>query len=247
MVAIALVSVFLWQREGGLAPALPILGAIGVGALRLLPALQQLYVSWTAVSANRRMTSDVVELLELPVGEHSNERAAPLAFSENIRFEEVSFAYPAARRQALREVSVSIPSGARVAVTGRPGSGKSTFADLLMGLIQPAVGMILVDGVSLTRETRRSWTRSIAHVPQSIFLADTTIARSIALGAPEEAIDRARVAIAATVAQLDEWLATLPKGLESQRRARGQHVRRAAAAARHRPGDLQGCARARAR
>jgi ATP-binding cassette subfamily B protein len=139
----------------------------------------------------------------------------PLPLRSQIRFDEVSFAYPSRGGAAVDRLSFDIRCGQRVALIGKTGSGKSTLADLLMGLLEPTEGRITIDGVPLTRENRRNWQRSIAHVPQAIFLADASIARNIGLGAAEEAIDLERVIEAATKAQLHQFVAGLPEGYET--------------------------------
>ena len=154
------------------------------------------------------------ELAEAAEGE-------PLPFRDRIRVEHVNFAYASRRAPALEDVSFEIPRGRRVALIGKTGSGKSTLADLLMGLLEPGAGRITIDGVLLTRENRRSWQRSIAHVPQAIFLADASIARNIALGVPAKTIDLPRVREAGRKAQLDEFVDTLPEGYDTHVGERG--------------------------
>ena len=109
---------------------------------------------------------------------------------------------------------------ARVAIIGKTGSGKSTLADLLMGLIEPSEGQISVEGIALNGRRLNRWRRSIAHVPQTIFLADASIAGNIALGVPDEP-DMDRVRRAAETAQLADFIETLPDGYESRVGERG--------------------------
>ncbi|HEX6410418.1 MAG TPA: ABC transporter ATP-binding protein [Sphingomicrobium sp.] len=206
-------SLALWlSRDQGLGAAVPILGALALGAQRLLPLVQQVYNGWAKVAGHWLVTLDVLRVLRLPVAEETGGPAAPLPFETEIRLEQVSFAYPGRRAPALETISFSIPRGARLAIVGRTGSGKSTLADLLMGLLEPTRGRIMIDSTTLDSGTRRSWQRSIAHVPQSAFLANTTVARNIAFGMPEEAIDMERVRAAARHAQLDAFVAQLSGG-----------------------------------
>jgi len=220
MVLIAVLAIILSSGGGGLALALPVLGALSLGALRLLPLLQQLYQAWASLAANRAIVGEVVSLLSLPVSNDQSE-PSPLPLTGSMRFDGVSFVYPDREAPALKDVDLVIPSGARVAVIGKTGSGKSTLVDLLMGLLEPSGGSISVDEVPLTGQTRRSWRRSVAHVPQSIFLADASIASNIAFGRPEGSIDLERVAEAARIAQLDEVIAGLPLGFETHVGERG--------------------------
>ena len=220
MVLIAVLAIILSSGGGGLALALPVLGALSLGALRLLPLLQQLYQAWVSLAANRAIVGEVVSLLSLPVSDDRSE-LSPLPLVRSIRFDGVSFTYPDRQTPALKDVDLVISSGARVAIAGKTGSGKSTLVDLLMGLLEPSGGSITVDEVPLTCQTRRSWRRSIAHVPQSIFLADTSIANNIAFGISAGSIDLERVAEAARIAQLDEVIAGLPLGFETRVGERG--------------------------
>jgi ATP-binding cassette, subfamily B, bacterial PglK len=217
MSLIAVLAIVLAERQGGLAAALPILGALALGAQRLLPMLQQIYVSWSIAMGNQSLINQVLELVRLPVDEEMvcAEIVEPLPFRREIRIEQMSFAYANRRAPAINDVSFQIVRGQRVALIGKTGSGKSTLADLLMGLLEPTSGRITVDGVPLTRENRRNWQRSIAHVPQAIFLADTSIARNIAMGAAAELADLDRVVEAANKAQLHEFVSSLPEGYDT--------------------------------
>ena len=221
MVIIAALALAISGRQGGLAPALPILGAVALGALRLLPLIQQLYSAWANFAGSRSIAGQVLDLLALPVNEQAPGDRQPLGLQHQISFDQVGFSYPGRNIPALEDVQLTVERGSRVALVGPTGSGKSTLADLLMGLLEPTAGEISVDGVPLTRANRRSWQRGIAHVPQSIFLADASIAHNIAFGVPESQVDMERVARAATAAQLGEWIASLPDGFETSVGERG--------------------------
>jgi ABC-type multidrug transport system fused ATPase/permease subunit len=108
-----------------------------------------------------------------------------------------------------------------LAVTGPTGSGKSTLVDVLMGLLSPDAGRVLIDDVPLTAETQGQWHRTVAHVPQSIFLADASIARNISLSLPDRSADPAKVLEAAKKAQLHDFIASLPTGYDTYVGERG--------------------------
>ena len=112
----------------------------------------------------------------------------------------------------MSDLDLTIPRGSRTGFVGTTGSGKSTTIDLLMGLLMPTEGKILVDGVEITGERLRSWQKAIAHVPQSIFLADSTIAENIAFGVPIESIDMERVRLAAQQAHISDFIERQPGG-----------------------------------
>lgn len=208
IIVIAVVALIISGREAGLVGALPALGALALAAQRLLPQLQQLYVAWSSIAANRSLLSDIRDRLRLPVP--TSKAAAPaLLFSSSITFRNVSYAYPSGNRAAVADLSFTIPRGSRVALVGRTGCGKSTTADLLMGLLEPSDGEILIDDVPLDETNRAQWRANIAHVPQRLFLADATIAQNIAASAD---FDMDRLRKAAADAQLDQFIASLSEG-----------------------------------
>ena len=220
IVLLAVLAVILSSEAQGSAAALPVLGALALGALRLLPLLQQLYQAWVSLAAHRSIASDVLSLLSLPAW-NDGPKHSPLTFEHAIRFEETSFTYPGRDKPALDDFSLVIPQGSRVAIVGKTGSGKSTLVDLLMGLLPPTVGSVTVDGVKLDEQSRRAWQRRIAHVPQSIYLADASIARNIAIGGSPGSMDMDRVAEAARTAQLEDFVASLPLGFDTRVGERG--------------------------
>ena len=221
MVLIAILALIVSQRQGDLAAALPILGALAFGAQRLLPLLQQIYSGWSVASGNRSLLTQVLELLRLPATPVRNKSIPPLPLKDRIAIEQLSFSYPGQRGPALEKISFEIVRGSRLALIGRTGSGKSTLADLLMGLLEPTEGRILIDGVPLTGDNRHSWQQSIAHVPQAIFIADTSIARNIAYSVEADAMDLERVIDASRKAQLHEFVESLPDGYETRVGERG--------------------------
>ena len=225
MVLIAALAIVISSRNASFTTALPILGAIALSAQRLLPLLQQVYQGLAQVRIGSAAASDIAGLLDLKIpSEATNEKVEPLPFHDTIKLQDVSFRYPGRRDWALREVDLTIPRGSRTALTGRTGSGKSTLADLLMGLLEPSEGRVSIDGTMLSDETRVAWQAQITHVPQSIFLADTTIARNIAFGSAAEDIDIDRVRQAARIAQADEFIEMLPDKYDTPVGERGIRV-----------------------
>ena len=218
MVVFAVLAVVLASGAGGLAAALPVLGALALGAQRLLPLVQQIYRGWASLIAGRSTMAQLIDLMQLPVEE--SVAGPPLEFRDSIRVEGVGFRYDDDSGPVLAGVDLVIRKGARIALTGRTGSGKTTLTDLVMGLFPPTSGRILIDGVELNRTTARAWQRNIAHVPQSIFLADASIARNIAFASPDGPIDMERVRHAASIAQL-EFVARLPLGFATEVGERG--------------------------
>ena len=207
MVLIAALAYLLSRGPGGIGTALPVLGALAVGAQRMLPALQQTYASWASIAGSHGLLADTIELLDQPLPEAALQPApAPLGFADAIRFDAVSFRYAADGPWVLDGLDLTIAKGARVGFVGATGSGKSTTMDLLMGLLTPTQGEIRVDGEAISGARIRAWQRTIAHVPQSIYLADATVAENIAFGVPRHEIDLERVRQAARQAQIAEFV-----------------------------------------
>jgi ATP-binding cassette subfamily B protein len=222
MVLIAALAYGLAGRAGGIGTALPVLGALALGAQRLLPALQQAFNAWTSLVGYQATLADTLQFLEQPLPPEATEpEPEPLPFEREMRFEEVGFRYHEEGPWVLRNFDLTVPRGARIGFVGPTGCGKSTTLDLLMGLLKPTEGRILVDGEPLEGPRLRAWQRNIAHVPQAIFLADTTLAENIAFGVPKEQIDLDRVRQAARKAQIADFIESRPEGYGARVGERG--------------------------
>ena len=222
LVAMALAAMALVAGRSGFLGALPLLGALALGAQRLLPLLQLIYSSWNGFRLNLPALKSVLGYLEQPVAEADLAPAtAPLVFNREIRLDGVSFRYGPALPWVLRNETLSISKGERIGIVGETGSGKSTLVDVLMGLLEPTAGALLVDGEPVRGEQLRRWRGAIAHVPQTIFLADASIAENIAFGVPSDQIHPQRLELAAQQAQIASFIATLAKGFDTPVGERG--------------------------
>lgn len=200
---IAVVAYWLASKADEVAAVIPILGTLAVGAQRLLPAAQQIYSSLAHIRAGRAPLIDVLNLLDQPVPIHADTPPpVPVQFQRSITLDKLSFRYSPISPWILQGVQLTIPKGGRVGFIGATGSGKSTLLDIVMGLLIPSQGNLTIDDVQLNTSNYRAWQQHIAHVPQSIFLADTTIAENIAFGVPAHEIDLRRVRKAAQKAQI---------------------------------------------
>jgi ATP-binding cassette, subfamily B, bacterial PglK len=220
VVLIVLLALSMSLRPGGIVAAIPVLGALALGAQRLLPLIQQSYLGWSHFAGNAGVMADVLALLDAPVTASAPRSSAgpPAPFAADIVFDRVGLSYPG-RVPALEEVSLTIAKGERVGLVGTTGSGKSSFLDLLMALLEPSEGEIRIDGRPLDDSSRADWQAQIAHVPQSVYLADSSIAANIAFAEPE--VDFAKVEAAARQAQLHDFIAALPEGYETKVGERG--------------------------
>jgi ATP-binding cassette, subfamily B, bacterial PglK len=222
MVVIAALAYGLSRQAGGVATALPVLGTLALGAQRLLPALQQSYASWAIVAGSESSLATTVKLLDQPMPPELLQPAvAPLLLQDTVRFSRVRFRYTKDGPWVVDDLNFTVRKGTRVGFVGTTGSGKSTTLDLLMGLLMPTDGEILVDGNPVIGNSVRAWQRSIAHVPQNIYLADSTVAENIALGVPRDSIDLDRVKLAAQQAQIADFIESSPEGYNASVGERG--------------------------
>jgi ATP-binding cassette, subfamily B, bacterial PglK len=222
MVLIAVLAYGLSLQPGGVATAVPVLGALALGAQRLLPTLQQCYSSWAGIIGSQAALTDVLRMLDQPLPPEALLPAPePLPLRDSVRFVGVRFRYHSEGPWVLDGLDLVIPRGSRIGIVGATGSGKSTTLDLLMGLLTPTEGEVLVDGEPVRGGRVRAWQRTIAHVPQTIFLADTTLAENIAFGVPRAAIDFERVRHVARQAQIADFIESRPEGFEASIGERG--------------------------
>ena len=212
MLLIATLAYSLSQQADGIAKAIPILGALALGAQRLLPVLQQAYGAWTIIRGEQPSFKDALDLLDQHLPDYAGQPAAqPLPFKHNISLKQLTFRYSPQTPYVLKQLNLTIAKGSRVGFIGTTGSGKSTLLDIVMGLLQPTDGTLEIDGQPVTPTNNRAWQAHIAHVPQAIFLADSSIEENIAFGVPIDQIDPQRVRQAAQQAQIADSIESWPK------------------------------------
>ena len=211
---LAALAVFAAMALGGMPPGTLLLSfSLLVAALsRMLPAFSRIHYNLGRVLQNRYSFDSVFEWLNLP-REKLDGGGEPLTLKDRIEFRGVSFSYPEREEPLFRDFSLTIPARSSVALTGVTGGGKSTLADILLGLLEPQSGGVFVDGRNI-RENLLSWRSRIGFVPQHIFLLDDTVRANVAFGAPGFA-DTAHVAATLRMAQLEEFVATLPQGMDT--------------------------------
>jgi len=212
MMLIAALAYTLAQQPDGIAKAIPVLGALALGAQRLLPVLQQAYGSWAGIQGGQASLQDALDLLDQPLPDYADQPTAnPLPFRQEISLSRVSFRYSPQTPWVLKNLDLTIAKGSSVGFIGTTGSGKSTLLDIVMGLLQPTTGTIEIDGQPIAPGNQRAWQAHIAHVPQAIFLADSTIEENIAFGVPMAQIDPKRVRHAAQKAQIADIIESWPE------------------------------------
>lgn len=209
---------------GNTQETLPVLGLFGYAAVRLMPEMNTITHNLNSLRFVGPAVDDIYEdMVALETTTAAPGHVVPHLLQRAIVLDAVSYRYPGARRDALHDIDIEIRAGQSVGIVGATGGGKSTLVDVLLGLLEPAAGRVLVDGIDI-RDMRREWHASIGMVPQAIFLVDDTIERNIALGVPDAEIDHAAVAEAVRLAQLEGFVDALPDGLHTRVGERGTRL-----------------------
>ncbi len=209
----ALTAVLLWQGKSA-AAMVPTLGLFAAAAFRMLPSVHRLSISLQSLRAVTKVVENLRGEMALGTPEVTRLDAPRFAFRREIAIDDVRFRYPEAHRDALEGISLTIPCGSAVGLVGGSGAGKSTLVDVILGLLAPTSGRILVDGVDVATNVR-GWQNLLGYVPQTIYLCDDTLRRNVAFGVPEERIDDEAVTRALRAAQLLDFVAGLPEGVET--------------------------------
>src|SRR5262245_2317916 len=213
MLVIALV---LLERSADIQSVVPRLALFAVAAVRLMPSVNRVSEAVSSIRFARHSVDIVyadlsnLEKQAIP----STNAGVTLPLHRSIEIKGVDYRYPGSDKDALKDVSLTIHRGSVVGLVGPSGAGKTTLANLILGLLEPTTGLIAVDGID-TRTNMRSWQRNIAYVPQTIYLADDTVRRNIAFGLRDSEIDSKKLESAIRAAQLESVIESLPKGLET--------------------------------
>jgi len=192
-----------------------VLGTFALGAQKLLPCMQQSYGTWSFIVGSKSSLVNVIKLSNQTLDKSTSlYNPKPFLFKKSINFINLFYKYPTSNKFTLKDTNVQILKGERVGIIGETGAGKTTFIDLFMGLIEPSNGFIEVDGVNISErdnfQKKLDWRKSIAHVPQNIFLNDATIAENIAFGESLDELDMKRVVSSAKKANIDKFISEKP-------------------------------------
>lgn len=220
VVGLAILVVAMLAQGRDPQSVLPVFGVFAAAAFRLMPSANRILSSIQALRYGLPAIDKLYTQLRLNVPPPQDESTVRTPFSDCLRLDNVSFAYPDAADFVLRDVSLCIRRGESMGFVGASGAGKSTLVDILLGLLRPDSGHVLVDDADI-QENLRNWQRQIGYVPQSIFLTDDTLRRNVAFGLADEQIDEGAVWRALRSAQLEEFVKALPQGLEATVGERG--------------------------
>jgi ABC-type multidrug transport system fused ATPase/permease subunit len=213
---VAVTLAFVIKGEG--TAAIPSLALYALAGNRLVPIFQQFFAAAITIKYHTRavesLEADLAVVRQNPAPLLADD-SSPLSFKNEINLSHLTFSYPTANRPALNDVSLRIPQNQSIGFVGRTGSGKTTLADVILGLYTPGSGAISVDGINLTEDNARAWRKRVGYVPQTVFLTNASVARNIALGIPEDQIDHEAVLRAAHMAQADEFISQMPDGYDT--------------------------------
>lgn len=215
------VVLYLLASARGFQDVLPIIGLFAFAAYRIMPALQNIYTSITTlrfyIPALDFLYEDMYSFEDKsPDTIHSKKKFIKLNLQKELKLEEITFSYPGTRKPVIDNLNIRIASNTSVAFVGKTGVGKTTIADIILGLLRPCSGRILVDGVEITDDNLSGWQKNLGYIPQDIYLLDDTVTRNIAFGVPDEKIDMNIVRGAAQIANIHNFVTEeLPDGYQA--------------------------------
>ena len=228
-----LVVALLIYRGGSLEALIPMLTAVGVAAIRLLPAVNRIIAGIASAVSYEPMLDQLIESLSVMEGaggvsldgtlradEEEKKKADIAPLRSALDFHEISYHYPDAEENVLTDASMTVRRGESVGIVGGSGAGKTTAIDILLGFLRPQKGQVLIDGTDIFADIR-GWHEQIGYIPQMIFMLDDTIRNNVCFGEREEDISDEKLWRALEEASLADFVRTLPHGLDTEIGERG--------------------------
>ena len=191
----------------------PVVGLFAATAFRVLPSVNKVVGSRQLLKVSRNAIETIHGDLQLPTLKKTGLMNQTLKF-ESLQVQNLTFAYEGIVDSVLNDVNVHIQNGEAVGFVGQSGSGKSTLIDIMLGLLEPQSGSVLINGQSI-EDAKQSWQKQIGYIPQTIFLMDDSLRRNIALGIADSEINEIAIQDALKSAQLEDFVASLPEGLDT--------------------------------
>lgn len=199
---------------------LGVMTTLAAAAFVLLPSINRINNQITSIAYFEPFFMGVSDNLQSDIANDKVDMAftgkteEKMPIHESLELRDICYAYPNTDKLIFDHAGMKIPVGASVGIVGTSGAGKSTIVDILLGMLEVQSGEILVDGVNV-KGNNRSLLRNIGYIPQMIFMLDDTIRKNVAFGVPEEEIDEDRLWEVLREAQLDEFVKTLPEGVNT--------------------------------
>jgi ATP-binding cassette, subfamily B, bacterial PglK len=216
-VLVAIIAYLAFFESGSMVMSIPTLGALAYAAQRLLPVIQQIYANILSINGCKHLVQDLCTFLEHKpqISNTFRKHQSIFSYNKKIELKEVSFKYLGSDECALKNINLEICSGDRIGIFGKTGSGKSTLLDIIMGLLQPTSGEIFCDGSNQSELNREDWLSIFSHVPQSIFLADTSVWKNIGGLGSNVAVDKSRVLNVAELAHVRDDIENFTHGFDT--------------------------------
>ena len=203
------------------------LAIIAFAAFRLFPSVSRLTTNLNAIMYNRPRLDSMYEMLKDIENDDTyrvklipEDQIVPMTFDNELKIDNITWKYPQGQEPVLRQLAMSVKKGQSVALIGPSGAGKTTLADVILGLLKPQEGHVMLDGQDVY-ENLPGWSKIIGYVPQAVYLTDDTIRNNVAFGIYQDKIDEDRVWKALEEAQLAEFIRELPEGLDTMVGERG--------------------------
>ncbi len=203
---------------------IPVLGAFAMGAFKILPSISKMSTRINNIIFNQSRLANCYNNLEEVRQLEDEQRGISIdgfnsydkviTFSNKIVIKDVNWKYQASEHWVLKGLNLEIKKGEAVALIGISGAGKTTLADVILGLLHPQKGQVLMDGHDI-KTIPNSWCRNIGYVPQAVYLTDDSIRANVAFGIPNENVNDAQVWEALEQAQLSDYIKCLPNGLDT--------------------------------
>jgi ABC-type multidrug transport system fused ATPase/permease subunit len=222
MGSIIILVLFLFlSNNQNLSTILPTLSVFALAGYKILPALHTAYYSFSIITANisafESLKSDLINSSDIDQSAQNLQMKSndKIEFNNKLSFKNISFTYPESVKKVLNDVSFEIQAETTIGIVGPSGAGKSTMIDIILGLINPISGNFFADNETIDKSNIELWQRNIGFVPQSIFLSDSTIKENIAFGINAQSIDNKKLLKAANLANIMDFLSSLPNGLDT--------------------------------
>ncbi len=224
LILISLLTAFFTLRREQNGSLIAILGAFAIGIQRMVPHFQQVYLGWAKLGDFSEDIEVVVSAIKQPI-EITNKPSEKIIKFQTITLKNVYFKYSNNQDYVLKNINLEIKKGQKIGFIGSTGSGKSTTIDIIMGLLRPNKGKILINNHDIFDKKNEqlliSWRRSIAHVPQNIFLADSSVAENIAFGEKVNSINMVKIENACKKAYIHNFIQKSLQGYSSYVGERG--------------------------
>ena len=215
VLVLVFVSLLLIIFKVGLKVELDIayLSMFALGIQKVLPTLQNSYLTWSSLKSNSKSVDDILSKLNETVEDNINS-VKPLIFKKSISLKNIFYKYPESDKKILKNINLTIKKGERIGITGKTGVGKSTIVDLITGLLTPQEGHLIVDDAIIDKNKNitywKSWLKAISYVSQNYYLSDTSIEKNIAFGIDKINIDKKRLKKACQISESLEFINDLP-------------------------------------